>query len=62
MSLSTPSPSPVLLPQAPAAPPMFGAQPGPGQKPAAKASQPTFIGSAIFPGTNSGSPKTLIGQ
>lgn len=60
MSLSPPTPAQPVLPQAPAAPPAFGASPQ-GKKPQAKASQPTFIGAIGANPTNTGQ-KTLIGQ
>ena len=65
MSFSTPSPTLPAVPQAPAPPPMFGAQTTPGSKPTATASQPTFLGSGLFANptnpTNTGQ-KTLLGQ
>lgn len=55
-------PAPVL-PQAPAAPPMFGQQTTPGSKPGKKPSQPTSILSSMMaPGFGSGGQKTLLGQ
>ena len=62
MSLSPPTPPPPVLPQAPSAPPVFGAQgTGPGQKPQAKASQPTFLGSGLTASSQNQGNKSLIG-
>lgn len=61
MSFSAPSPPPPVLPQAPAAPPMFGAGMTPGQKPQAKSSQPTFLGSGLVASQQNQGNKSLIG-
>ena len=62
MGFNTPSPPPPVLPQAPAAPPVFGAQgTGPGQKPKAKSSQPTFLGSGLVADSQNQGNKSLIG-
>lgn len=61
MSLSAPTPAPVILPGAPAAPPMLGS-PTQGSKPQAKASQPTFLGSNLVPQAGQTGQKTLLGQ
>ena len=56
-----PTPAAPVLPPAPASPPMFGQGSTPGQKPQAKSSQPTFLGSGLVAsGQNSGA-KSLIG-
>lgn len=61
-SPSVPTPAAPVIPQAPATPPMFGAQATPGQKPQAKSSQPTsLIGGLVANPTNTGQ-KTLLGQ
>jgi hypothetical protein len=60
VSFSTPTPAAPVLPQAPAAPPMFG-QNAPGQKPQAKPSQPTALGGQLTATASQASPKTLIG-
>ena len=63
MSFNLPSPPMPTLPQAPAAPPMFGSQVGPGQKPQAKASQPTYLGGMLTASPSAtGGGKTLLGQ
>jgi hypothetical protein len=65
MSLSAPTPTPPapVLPQTtPAAPPAFGAQTAPGQKPKAKASQPTFLGAQLSSNPSNTGQKTLLGQ
>lgn len=56
---SPPSPAPVVLPQQPAPPPMFGQQ-TPGQKPQTKPSQPTFLGGLAAGSANLGY-RTLLG-
>lgn len=62
MSLGAPAqPAPVILPQAPAAPPVLG-QTTPGQKPQAKPSQPTFLGAGLFSNPTNTGQKSLIGQ
>ena len=60
MSFSAPTPPTPVLPQAPAAPPMFGTA-GPGQKPQAKSSQPTFLGSGLTASSQNQGQKSLIG-
>lgn len=55
------APAPVL-PNAPATPPMFGAQTSPGQKPQAKSSQPTFLGAQLTANPSDTGQKTLLGQ
>lgn len=60
MSMSPPSPAAPVLPQAPAAPPVFGSN-APGQKPQAKSSQPTFLGSSLTAGGENQGRKSLIG-
>lgn len=59
-ALSSPTPPAPVLPAAPVQPPMFGTS-GPGQKPQAKSSQPTFLGAITANPTNTGQ-KTLLGQ
>jgi hypothetical protein len=61
MSFSAPQPAAPVLPAAPAAPPAFGSAQGPGQKPQAKASQPTFLGSGLVAGAQNLGGKTLLG-
>ena len=61
MSFSVPTPPAPVLPQAPQAPPMFGAQTQ-GQKPQAKASQPTFLGAQLSANPSDSGQKTLLGQ
>lgn len=61
MSFNLPSPALPAVPAAPAPPPMFGAQQQAGQKPQAKASQPTFLGAIGANPANTGQ-KTLLGQ
>ncbi len=60
MSFSPPTPAPVVLPAAPAQPPMFGS-PTQGQKPQRKASQPTFLGAQDTAGAGQTGQKTLLG-
>jgi hypothetical protein len=61
MSFGTPpSPAPVVLPSAPSPPPMFGSLSGPGQKPQAKPSQPTFLG-GLAAGPGNLGYRTLLG-
>ncbi len=60
MSFSPPSPSPVVLPQAPATPPQFGA-PTQGSKPQRKPMQPSFIGAAATANPSNTGQKTLLG-
>ncbi len=63
MSFSLPSAQPAapVLPQAtPQAPPAFGLAPQ-GQKPQAKASQPTFLGAGLTAGAGQTGGKTLLG-
>ena len=62
MTFSLPQPAAPAIPAAPAAPPMFGSQSIPGQKPTAKASQPTFLGSAMMANPTNTGQKTLLGQ
>ncbi len=61
MSFSPPSPSPVVLPQAPAAPPQFGA-PTQGKKPQRKDMQPTYLGAQVAANPSNTGQKTLLGQ
>lgn len=61
MSFSPPTPAAPVLPTAPASPPAFGSAQGPGQKPQAKSSQPTFLGSQLLAGANQLGNKTLLG-
>ena len=61
MSFSVPTPPAPVLPQAPAAPPQFGTQTQ-GQKPQAKASQPTFLGAELTANPTNTGNKTLLGQ
>jgi len=61
VSFSPPAVAPVVLPQAPAPPPQFGA-PTQGQKPARKASQPTFLGAEMTANPSNTGTKTLLGQ
>ena len=58
---SPPTPPAPVLPQAPAAPPMFGETQPQGQKPTAKASQPTFLGAGLTPNPANTGQKTLLG-
>ncbi len=61
MSFSSPSsPAAPVLPTAPSDPPVFGTSTQ-GQKPQAKASQPTFLGSSLTAGSDSMGTKSLIG-
>jgi hypothetical protein len=60
MSLSAPTPPAPVLPQAPSAPPAFGMQ-NQGQKPQAKSSQPTFLGSGLVASQQQQGNKSLIG-
>lgn len=63
MSFSAPqAPSPVILPSAPAAPPVFGQSATPGQKPQPKSSQSTFLGSGLFANPSNTGQKTLLGS
>ena len=60
--MGAPQPAAPVLPQAPAAPPVFGGQgTGPGQKPQAKSSQPTFLGSGLVASGQNQGTKSLIG-
>lgn len=52
--------APVLPSATPAAPPAFGLAPQ-GQKPGAKASQPTFLGAGLTAGSGNTGGKTLLG-
>lgn len=62
MSFGTPpTPAPVILPQAPAAPPVFG-QSTVGQKPKPKSSQSTFLGADLFANPSNTGQKTLLGS
>ena len=61
MSFSAPTPAAPVLPQAPAAPPMFAPQLQPGQKPQAKSSQPTFLGGQLTAQPQQMGGRTLIG-
>lgn len=58
--MGTPQPPAPVLPQAPAAPPVFGTQ-NQGQKPQAKSSQPTFLGSGLVASQQNQGNKSLIG-
>lgn len=58
--MGAPQPAAPVLPQAPAAPPVFGST-APGQKPQAKSSQPTFLGSSLAAGGENQGRKSLIG-
>ena len=60
MSFNPPTPPPPVLPQAPQAPPAFGTS-NQGQKPGAKPSQPTFLGSGLTASSQNQGPKSLIG-
>lgn len=64
MSFSPPgaqqAPAPVI-PQQPAPPPAFGLSPV-GQRPQAKAMQPTFLGAGLTANPTNTGNKTLIGQ
>ncbi len=61
LSAPTPQPAAPVLPQTtPVAPPAFGLSPQ-GQKPTAKASQPTFLGAGLTPGAGNTGGKTLLG-
>lgn len=61
MTFSTPTPPAPVLPQQPAAPPMFGQQTQPGQKPGAKSSQPTFLGANLGAQAGQTGQRSLIG-
>ena len=61
-NFSLPQPAAPVLPQSPAPPPMFGSQFGPGQKPQAKASQPTFLGAQLTANPSNTGQKTLLGE
>lgn len=61
MSFSVPSAPPPAVPNAPAAPPMFGSSTQ-GQKPQAKASQPTWLGAAGTTNPGNATNKTLLGS
>lgn len=56
-----PQPAQPVLPAQPAAPPMFGTQQSPGQKPGAKSSQPTFLGGQLNAQPQQMGGRTLIG-
>lgn len=56
-----PAPPQIVLPNQPAAPPMFGSQQGPGQKPKAKPSQPTFLGAGLTAGAGQTNSPSLLG-
>ena len=59
---STPQPAAPVLPSAtPAPPPAFGQMSQPGQKPQAKASQPTFLGAGLTANPSNTGQKTLLG-
>ena len=60
-NFSLPQPAAPVLPQAPAAPPMFGSQTQ-GQKPQAKSSQPTFLGAQLTANPSNTGQKTLLGE
>jgi len=63
MSFSLPGssgPAPPAIGPAPAAPPAFGSAPQ-GQKPQAKASQPTFLGAQLQSSPSNTGGKTLLG-
>lgn len=53
-------PTPPAIAAAPAAPPAFGTAPQ-GQKPTAKASQPTFLGAQLQSSPSTSGGKTLLG-
>lgn len=53
---------PVLPAQMPAPPPVLGQSAGPGQKPQAKSSTPTFLGGALFSNPSNTGQKTLLGS
>lgn len=58
----TPSrPQQIILPQAPAPPPVFGQNPT-GTKPGNKTQSATFLGSAALPSQSNQGFKTLLGQ
>lgn len=58
---SSPEPSPVVAPDAPAPPPLLGQQPN-RQKPGKRSMQPTFLGQSSSPSAGASQPKTLLGQ
>lgn len=61
MNSLSPSPSLPMIPNAPAPPPMFGAETTPGQKPKRASFFPTFLGTGDTPQAGQLGQKTLIG-
>jgi hypothetical protein len=64
MSFKMPEAPAPVLPQQPAAPPMFGQQTQGAKKPGAKSSQPTFLGAGLTAASQAqaSGQKTLLGQ
>lgn len=61
MSFTPPTASLPQIPNAPAPPPLFGAQQQPGSKPKRQSFFPTFLGSGDVPQPGSLGQKTLLG-
>ncbi len=59
--MSFDAPQMPTIPNAPAAPPVLGAQPT-GKKPKPKSGQPSFLGTEATPNAAAQSNKTLLGQ